>query len=168
MVPFLVHNLDFSAIAHRLAAYTNKTPFLHAAIEQGLVPGVFTDREVIPFENLQQDDYYKEILVPMRWVDRLQMAPRAPSATEAGLVFAFYRFESDAPFDAEEHRLAQILLPHLADCVRDHFRVPLQEGVSPAFRALDGFSTPCIVVAASGKCIHANLAAQTLLKQEQG
>jgi DNA-binding CsgD family transcriptional regulator len=167
VVPFLLHNLDFSAIAHRLAAYTNRAPFLHAAIEQGLLPGVFTDREVIPFEQLQQHDYYKEILVPLRWADGLQIVPRAPSATDAGLVFAFYRFGEDLPFDADAHRLAQTLLPHLADC-GDHFRVQLQDTVSPALRALDGFSTPCIVVAASGKCIHANLAAQTLLKQDQG
>lgn len=168
IVPFLLHNLDFSAIAHRLAAYTNRAPFLHAAIERGLLPGVFTDREVIPFEQLQQHDYYRQILVPLRWADALQIVPRAPTATEAGLVFAFYRFGEDLPFDADAHRLAQILLPHLADCVRNHFQVPLQETVSPALRALDGFSTPCIVVAASGKCIHANLAAQSLLKQDQG
>ena len=168
LIPFLLHNLDFSAIAHRLSAYTNRAPFLHAAIERGLVPGVFTDREVIPLEELQQHDYYRDILVPLRWADALQMAPRAPSATDAGLVFAFYRFDDAHPFDAEEQRLAHILLPHLAECVRNHFQVPLQETVSPALRALDGFSTPCIVVAASGKCIHANLAAQTLLKQDQG
>ena len=168
IVPFLLHNLDFSAIAHRLAAYTNRAPFLHAAIERGLLPGVFTDREVIPFEQLQQHDYYKEILAPLRWADALQIVPRAPSATEAGLVFAFYRFGEDPPFDVEAHRLAQILLPHLAECVRNHFQAPVQETASPALRALDGFSTPCIVVAASGKCIHANMAAQTLLKQDQG
>lgn len=168
VVPFLLHNLDLSRIAHKLAVYTNRAPFLHAAIEHGLVPGVFTDREVIPFEELQQHDYYREILVPLRWSDALQMAPRAPSATEAGLVFAFYRFDDAAPFDAEAQRLAQTLLPHLAECVRNHFQAPVQDHVSPTLRALDGFSTPCIVVAASGKCIHANLAAQTLLKQEQG
>ena len=165
IVPFLLHNLDFSAIAHRLSAYTNRAPFLHAAIERGLVPGVFTDREVIPFEQLQQQDYYKEILVPLRWADALQMAPRAPSATEAGLVFAFYRFGEDLPFDADAHRLAQILLPHLAECARDHFQAAVQETVSPALRALDGFSTPCIVVTTSGKCVHANVAAQSLLRE---
>jgi DNA-binding CsgD family transcriptional regulator len=168
VIPFLMHNLDFSAIAHRLAAYTNRAPFLHAAMERGLVPGVFTDREVIPFEQLQQQDYYKEILVPLRWADALQMAPRAPSATEAGLVFAFYRFGDDAPFDADSQRLAQILLPHLSECARDHFRAPLQEAASPALRALDGFSTPCLVVSASGKCVHANPAAQALLKEDKG
>jgi len=168
IIPFLLHNLDYSAIAHRLSAYTNRALFLQAAMERGLVPGVFTDREVMPFEELQRHDYYREILVPLRWADALQMAPRAPSATEAGLVFAFYRFDEVPPFDVEAQRLAQVLLPHLAECTRNHFRVPLQENVPPALRALDGFSTPCIVVAASGKCIHANLAAQTLLKQEQG
>jgi len=165
VVPFLLHNLDFSAIAHRLGGYTSKAPFLRRAMERNLVPGVFTDREVYPIDELQRDKYYAEILVPLRWCDALQIVPRAPSNTEAGVVFAFYRFVGEEPFGPEAQRLGQTLLPHLAECTRNHFLAPTIAAPSPAFRVLDGFSTACVVVASTGRCVHANSAAQALLKQ---
>lgn len=168
LIPFLLHNLDLAPIANRLGAYTNRAPFLHRAIERGLVPGVFTDREVYPLDELRKDAYYDDILVPLRWHDSLQVVPRAPSSSEAGLVFSFVRYTGEDEFGAEAARLAQILLPVLAECARDYFVARTDGAPSQAFRALDGFSTPCVVVTLSGRCVYANSAAQRLLNEDLG
>ena len=160
--PFLLHKLDLSRIAAKAQAHSTKTPFLDRAVELGLAPGAFFDRDVVPAEFIG-GEHHREVLEAINWTDGLQFVLRLPSASDGGLVVKFWRFSPSPSFDEEDRCLALQLLPHLAAATEGKFLSPPARAEADAPLALDELSTPIIVTCAAAKPLYLNAAAKRLL-----
>jgi DNA-binding CsgD family transcriptional regulator len=163
-IPFLLHKVDLSRIAGKMQAYSSNTPFLDEAIQRGLAPGAFFDRDVV-LPDLVGSEHHNDILKPIDWTDGLQFVLRLPSAPEGGLVIKLWRFHPTPQFGESERRRARRIFAHLQRATKGKFISPSLATNAIIPEALDALSTPFIVLCAAGKPLYLNAAAQSLLKK---
>jgi DNA-binding CsgD family transcriptional regulator len=161
-VPLLLHKVDLSRIASKMHSHSTDTPFLDKAIERGLAPGAFFDRDV-ELADLVNSEHHRDILEAIDWTDGLQFVLRLPSAPEGGLVVKLWRFHPAPRFGEDDRHRARLVFSRLLRATKGKFISPPQPTNAIVPEAFDGLSTPFIVFCAAGKALYLNAAAQSLL-----
>ncbi len=163
---FATYRLDVSPVLQHLATHGRTAPFGERAIALGLVPGVFTYDDVYPSKELHRTAYYQEYMRPMQVEHGLTVIVRLNGGDPAAAVsLTMGRSARQKRFGERERAMALAVFPHLRRAAGLVLDLSPARALDPALReALDGFSTPCCLLGAGGRLIHANSIARPMLE----
>jgi len=134
-----------------------------AGLFRGEVEELISIRELMPFDQLMQTEFYEEWVRPRGFVDFVS-AMLDKSATSAA-IFGIFLHERHGPADsAVRHRL-KLIVPHIrrAVLIARMFDLRLAESASLA-ETLDALSVCMFLVCDDRRIVHANAAGAALLE----
>ncbi|MDB5432934.1 MAG: helix-turn-helix transcriptional regulator [Caulobacter sp.] len=161
---FITENIDPTPVLDKVHIYGRQAPFAERAIAMGLVPGVFANADVYPYEELHETDYYREYMHPMDVEHGLQSIYRlnADDGTPA-VVMTVNRGRRGDPFNDDDKAVARAAFPHVRRAVGLMLDLQPTKMIDPAIEgALDGFDTACCLIGAGSRLLFANAAARAL------
>lgn len=164
---FITLGVDPTPILPVIHIYGRQAPFMDRAMAQGILPGVFLNQDVIPYEELHATDYYRHYMHPMNVEHGMTAVLRASLGNErAPIALAVGRERSQAPFGEREAAIARALFPHLRRAVQLRLEIDPARMLDAAIGdTLDGFETACCLLGYGGKLLHANAAARHLFSE---
>ncbi len=167
---FLTHGVDPTPVLPVIHVYGRQAPFMDRALRMGIVPGVFLNQDVFPYEELWGTDYYLNYMKPMDVEHGITAVLRAGVRNEiAPIALAAGRGRCDEPFGEREAAITRAVFPHLRRAVTLRLEVDPMRMLDPAMTdALDRFETACCLLGHSGEVLHANASARTLFLDGRG
>ncbi len=129
---------------------------------------VVSGEDAIPFEKLEQTEFYKDWMRPNGF--RHLLGANLRDRGGAGFLnLGALRSQDSVPFGSAERQLCELLVPHLQRAIEIHERVHRIGPDPQAMRhAVDQVSMGVLAVDAMGRVVWANPAAQEILKQADG
>lgn len=130
---------------------------------RGDIEQLISIRELMPFDQLVQTEFYQEWVHPRRLVDFIT-AVLDKSATSAA-VFGLFRHERHGPADSDVRYRLSLVVPHIrrAVLIAQLFDLRVAESQSLA-ESLDALSVCMFLVDCDRRIVHANAAGSALLK----
>lgn len=118
--------------------------------------------DVIPYDEFKQTRFYREWVRPQRLTDAA-LALLDKTATSIAFL-GLFRHERDGLFDQEARRRIGLLAPHFRRALLIGNLIDLKAAEAASLAdTLDGISAGMFLVDATGRIVHANAAAHTLL-----
>ena len=134
-------------------------PFRRGIVAAG--EQILNDRELV------RTEFYNDFLRPQDWFYSCGVLIAQDQLTTSEI--SVIRSRRAGSFNSNEVALFEYLAPHLQCAVRIHNRIAgLESGLNAAAAALDRFPTGIVAVDADAKVILTNLAADAILKREDG
>jgi DNA-binding CsgD family transcriptional regulator len=151
-------------IVHLLPEYGRQHPFLNAALQKGVAPGIYSLPEAVPRETWRGWDYYEVYMRAAKIEHGLHMLlGRGTPGGSPPVLVAVGRDDRAQDFEERERRLLVELFPHLRRITRLSFHPEAVPAFDPAIGdAFDQFVTPCILIGLTGKVVFLNRAANAV------
>jgi PAS domain-containing protein/DNA-binding CsgD family transcriptional regulator len=147
--------------------WTNRAARAAASLPPGRIPRVWTSGHLVPDSEFLRSEFYNDFgrRHGLRYVVGTVVHLGAAGVMPIGL----HRPDGAPPFDPQDARLLQAVLPHLRRALQlRHQLRPAQATASATQAALDGLPVGAIVVDAEGQVMLANLAAEAIAASQGG
>ena len=141
--------------------WTNRAAAAAAHTHPGQAPRVWTSGHLVPDREFLRSEFYGDFgrHLGLRYVVGTVVHLGAAGVMPLGL----HRPDGDAPFDTQDARLIQAVLPHLRRALQlRHQLRPAQAMLSAAEAALDAVPVGAIIVDADARVLRANMAAEAI------
>ncbi|MEZ5961627.1 MAG: hypothetical protein R3C30_14575 [Hyphomonadaceae bacterium] len=135
-VPLMAYKLDFSLISGR-PDMALRPELTTRAMATGRAPGVFALTELMPPQERETNEYWQAVMAPLGITSGLLALVRTPADNMRPVSLNLFRNGSSAPFDEEDVRAMEALLPHLRSALS--ILLDASQGVS-SFEADSDFS----------------------------
>lgn len=143
--------------------YVKLNPVLVPALLYPKIGDVVSTVDLIPFPEFFASRFYKEWVAPQGLIDSI-FATLDKSATSYAFV-AITRHEKQGIVDEDTRRRMRLLAPHFRRAVFIGNVVKLNKGDAAKFAdTLDGLTAAVFLVDSSGRVVHANSAAEDMLR----
>lgn len=166
-VPLMAHKMDFTPVMSR-PELLMRPEFTARAIATGRAPGVFTLDELMPAEEREANEYWQGIMAPLGISSGVLAIVRTAADNMRPVALNLFRRESSAPFDAEDVRKLEMVMPHLRSALSillDAPRGAISFEPDIDFSAL---STAVFCLDQAAKVVRCNSAAKQLLRSDDG
>lgn len=156
------------AMAHYVAHYTDKNPWLPSFDRQNIPTGItIIDEDLIDTQTYEANEFYNDWVKPQNLY--YMIAGRVLKEKTIGTNLTFLRSRAAGPFRDDEKELFTLLLPHVARAAQIHrhlFALDLARGATEM--VLDGLNVALLIVDRDAQIQFANAPAERLLKQDSG
>ena len=141
--------------------WTNRAAAAAAHTHPGQAPRVWTSGHLVPDREFLRSEFYGDFgrHLGLRYVVGTVVHLGAAGVMPLGL----HRPDGDAPFDTQDARLIEAVLPHLRRALQlRHQLRPAQAMLSAAEAALDAVPVGAIIVDGDARVLRANMAAEAI------
>jgi DNA-binding CsgD family transcriptional regulator len=156
-----------------LQVYSESYPELDPAVKLDLAPAldsfsfgvdqVVSATDLVPYDEFRRGRFYREWARPQGWVD---VASAVIERSPASFTFlSVVRDEASGMVDDEMRRRMTLIIPHVRRALLIGKTLKLKQAESSCFAdVLDGLSAGMILVDATGRIVHTNVAGDAILE----
>jgi DNA-binding CsgD family transcriptional regulator len=156
-----------------LQVYSESYPELDPAVKLDLAPTldsfsfgvdqVVSATDLVPYDEFRRGRFYREWARPQGWVD---VASAVIERSPASFTFlSVVRDEASGMVDDEMRRRMTLIIPHVRRALLIGKTLKLKQAESSCFAdVLDGLSAGMILVDATGRIVHTNVAGDAILE----